>query len=80
MHFEMQPKILSRSLVCLASVVFCLAASTAMAQQAAVPAQVTVINNGIEEGWNDYEIKPAPEVDDSTWCRRVFLGCDWTYS
>ena len=45
----------------------------AVAQPPAVPAQVTVINDGIEEGWNDNEIRPAAEVDDSTWCRRVYL-------
>ncbi len=38
-----------------------------------VPAQVATINSMIEEGWASYEIKPAPEVDDATWCRRAFL-------
>ncbi len=38
-----------------------------------VPTQVTMINEMIEQGWRDFEIRPAPEVDDSTWCRRVFL-------
>ena len=43
------------------------------AADAAVPTQVNMINEIIEQGWRDFEIRPAPEVDDSTWCRRVFL-------
>mgnify|MGYP003667533820 FL=1 len=39
----------------------------------AVPSQVALINDAIEQGWRDYEIRPAPEVDDATWCRRVYL-------
>ncbi|WP_146536895.1 DUF1549 domain-containing protein [Rubripirellula reticaptiva] len=36
--------------------------------------QVALINELIEQGWRDYEIRtPAPEVDDATWARRVFL-------
>ncbi len=38
-----------------------------------VPSQVTIINDAIEQGWKDYEIRPAPEVDELTWCRRVYL-------
>ena len=38
-----------------------------------LPAQVKMINAQIEQGWQDFEIRPAPEVDDRTWCRRVFL-------
>ncbi|WP_345685716.1 DUF1549 domain-containing protein [Novipirellula caenicola] len=38
-----------------------------------VPSQVALINDAIEQGWRDYEIRPAPEVDDATWCRRVYL-------
>jgi len=43
------------------------------AAEAAVPSQVTMINEIIEQGWRDFEIRPAAEADDSTWCRRVFL-------
>ena len=50
-----------------------LTSGTAMAANTAVPAQVTAINEIIEQGWRDFEIRPAPEVDDATWCRRVFL-------
>ncbi len=38
-----------------------------------VPSQVALINDAIEQGWRDYEIRPAPEVDDATWCRRIYL-------
>ncbi len=37
------------------------------------PIQVSEINAIIEQQWRDYEIRPAPEADDSTWCRRVYL-------
>ena len=43
------------------------------AAEATVPTQVKMINEIIEQGWRNFEIRPAPEVDDSTWCRRVFL-------
>ncbi|TWU39188.1 DUF1549 domain-containing protein [Novipirellula artificiosorum] len=39
----------------------------------AVPEQVARINDAIEQGWRDYEIRPAAEVDDALWCRRVYL-------
>lgn len=35
--------------------------------------QVAEINAMIEQQWRDYEIKPAPDVADPQWCRRVFL-------
>jgi hypothetical protein len=35
--------------------------------------QVAEINAMIEQQWRDYEIKPAPDVSDAQWCRRVFL-------
>ena len=38
-----------------------------------LPPQVTEINSAIEQQWRDFEIKPAPEVEDDRWCRRVFL-------
>jgi hypothetical protein len=43
------------------------------AAEAAVPSQVKMINDTIEQGWRDFEIRPASEADDATWCRRVFL-------
>ena len=44
-----------------------------MAANTSAPPQVGMINEIIEQGWRDFEIRPAPEVDDATWCRRVFL-------
>ena len=38
-----------------------------------VPAQVATIDELIEQGWRDYEIRPSAEADDLVWCRRVFL-------
>ncbi len=38
-----------------------------------LPPQVAAINEAIEQGWRDFEIRPAADVDDATWCRRVFL-------
>lgn len=38
-----------------------------------LPPQVAVINEAIEQQWRDYEIKPAADADDATWCRRVHL-------
>ena len=46
---------------------------TMQAAEAAVPSQVKMINDTIEQGWRDFEIRPASEADDATWCRRVFL-------
>jgi len=43
------------------------------AAPASLPPQVIEINSVIEQQWRDYEIKPAPEVDDAKWGRRVFL-------
>tara|TARA_R110002049_G_scaffold27321_3_gene94438 strand:- start:83450 stop:85132 length:1683 start_codon:yes stop_codon:yes gene_type:complete len=51
----------------------CIGASAIRAAEPALPPQVAMINQAIEQGWNDYEIRPAPEVDDPTWCRRVYL-------
>ena len=48
-------------------------ASKATAADQRLPAQVAIINQAIEQGWNDYEIRPAGEADDATWCRRVYL-------
>ena len=50
-----------------------LVAATTATAQPQVPAQVTAINEAIEQGWRDYQIRPAPDVDDTTWCRRVYL-------
>ncbi|WP_231742020.1 DUF1549 domain-containing protein [Stieleria varia] len=43
------------------------------AADTAVPPQVISINESIEQNWTDYQITPAPEADDATWCRRVHL-------
>ncbi|MEM1067863.1 MAG: DUF1549 domain-containing protein [Planctomycetota bacterium] len=45
----------------------------ATAAPPAVPAQTKLIDDKISQGWNDFEIRPAPEADDATWCRRVYL-------
>ncbi|WP_146514243.1 DUF1549 domain-containing protein [Rubripirellula amarantea] len=34
---------------------------------------VAMIDEKIEQGWTDFEVRPAAEADDLTWCRRVFL-------
>ncbi len=46
---------------------------TTATAETTVPAQVTAINEAIEQGWRDYGIRPSAETDDATWCRRVFL-------
>ncbi len=46
--------------------------STVLAQDG-VPSQVAMINDHIQQGWADFEIRPAKEVDDAKWCRRVYL-------
>ncbi len=38
-----------------------------------IPPQVAEINASVEQQWIDYEIRPAPDTDDATWCRRVYL-------
>jgi hypothetical protein len=48
-------------------------AMIAHAAKPGLPPQVTQINAAVEQQWRDYEIKPAAEVDDATWCRRVYL-------
>lgn len=35
--------------------------------------QVQMINQLIEQGWRDFEVRPASNADDGVWCRRVFL-------
>ena len=58
------------SLVCLT---FLVSGTCVAAESTQVPSQVAAINEPIEEGWRDFSIRPAPEVDDATWCRRLFL-------
>ena len=60
-------------LVPISLVPVCLEPVSASAAESAVPAQVATIDSMIEQGWSAYEIKPAAEVDDATWCRRAFL-------
>jgi Protein of unknown function (DUF1549)/Protein of unknown function (DUF1553) len=38
-----------------------------------LPPQVVTINQQIEEGWQGFGIRPAPDADEAVWCRRVFL-------
>lgn len=47
--------------------------ATVHAADTGVPAQVALIDDAIEQNWLDYEITPAREADDLTWCRRVYL-------
>ncbi|MEO9594565.1 DUF1549 domain-containing protein, partial [Rhodopirellula bahusiensis] len=47
--------------------------STAKAAAPAVPPQVAMINDSVEQVWRDFSIRPAAEADDATWCRRVYL-------
>lgn len=49
------------------------AGGMAYAAESTMPPQVAEINVAIEQQWRDYEIKPAPDADDATWCRRVYL-------
>lgn len=59
----------------LTAILLCAFATGGVARAASptLPPQVAEINALIEQQWRDYEIKPAPDVDDSQWCRRVFL-------
>jgi hypothetical protein len=43
------------------------------ATKAVSESPVEMIDQLIQQGWQDYEIRPAREVDDGAWCRRVFL-------
>ena len=40
--------------------------STVLAQNG-VPSQVAMINDHIQQGWADFEIRPAKEVGDAKW-------------
>lgn len=51
----------------------CLISAPSLAADSNVASQVEIIDELIEQGWRDFEIRPAPGVDDSTWCRRVYL-------
>ncbi len=66
-------KLLSASLPLTLALPLALLVAPALASDDAVPPQVAEINEAIEQQWKDYEIKPAPDVDDATWCRRVYL-------
>lgn len=67
-HRNLAPSLLTVLLVCGLASYF--AASCAAQSNYE---QVKVINQHIQQGWSDYEIRPAPEVDDAKWCRRVHL-------
>ncbi len=58
---------------CTAFLVGNLLSGQAAAIGPSLPSQVEKINQAIEQGWADYEIRPAKEADDLTWCRRVYL-------
>ena len=51
----------------------CFGFRVAAAEQDGVPPQVEVINDLIERQWKDFQLRPAPDADDATWCRRVYL-------
>ena len=34
---------------------------------------VAMIDDLIQQGWKDFDVKPASKTDDGTWCRRVHL-------
>jgi len=38
-----------------------------------LPPQIAEIDRSIAQNWEDFEIRPSPQADDSLWCRRVFL-------
>ena len=50
-----------------------LATSSVCAAERSVLAPVAMINELTEAGWTDYDVRPASEADDGTWCRRVYL-------
>jgi len=58
--------------VCMA-IAACIAVPTSVAAPPVMPAQVKMIDELISQGWTDFNIRPAPEVDDAAWCRRVYL-------
>lgn len=57
------------------AILLCALATCGVARAASpkLAPQVAEINAMIEQQWRDYEIKPAPDVSDAQWCRRVFL-------
>jgi hypothetical protein len=57
----------------MAPVLWVMAGGPLAAAPPEVPPQTEMINELIEQGWIDYEVKPSPEVDDALWCRRVYL-------
>lgn len=59
----------------LLTIVLLLATPASLASDPApnLPKQVATIDQQIERVWTDFEIRPAKQVDDATWCRRVYL-------
>ena len=49
------------------------AQSAADSASEGMPPQVAFIEEQIQHGWQDYEIKPSPAATDGEWCRRVYL-------
>ena len=55
---------------------FILAAAAALPAAALSPEDAEIVSRidaAIGQTWNDYEIEPADQVDDSVWCRRAYL-------
>lgn len=48
-------------------------AGRALAAGPEVPPQSKIIDELIEQGWLDYEVRPSANADDAKWCRRVYL-------
>nr|MCU0721619.1 DUF1549 and DUF1553 domain-containing protein [Pirellula sp.] len=44
-----------------------------MAQLKNLPKQVELINQAMQKGWEENNLKPSPQEDDLKWCRRVYL-------
>jgi hypothetical protein len=61
--------------LCLTLISLLVAVPAMLAREPSVnlPPQVQTIDELIQRGWTDYEIRPAKTVDDATWCRRVYL-------
>ena len=48
-------------------------APAVMAQLKNLPKQVELINQAMQKGWEENNLKPSPQEDDLKWCRRVYL-------
>ncbi len=57
----------------LIGLLFASSVSPAKGPAPTLPQQVQTIDELIQRGWQDFEVRPAKSVDDATWCRRVYL-------